>query len=180
MLGVHVRYRRTATSITDCRCRVGHPSNWIEAFRPVSARRFRVEIADFDCTFLQRFWTWPKRTIALSVVCALELMLLGDDQARAAPMHVMESRPAAEAVMDGRQTEFFIRFDGPVDHAASVLTVLQDGRVIQVLHPRLNSRPNTLYSGVRRLAPGAYVLHWMTRSMPDRDVSEGEISFSIK
>ena len=81
--------------------------------------------------------------------------------------------------MDGRQTVFFIRFDGPVDHAASVLTVLQDGRVIQVLHPRLNSRPNTLYSGVRRLASGAYVLHWMTRSMSDRDVSEGEISFSI-
>jgi methionine-rich copper-binding protein CopC len=129
---------------------------------------------------MQRFWTWPKRTIALSVVCALELMLLGDDQARAALMHVMESQPAAEAVMDGGQTEFFIRFDGPVDHAASVLTVLQDGRVIQVLHPRLNSRPNTLYSGVSRLAPGAYVLHWMTRSMPDRDVSEGEISFSIK
>jgi methionine-rich copper-binding protein CopC len=129
---------------------------------------------------MQRFRTWPKRTIALSVVCALELMLLGDDQARAVPMHVMESRPAAEAVMDGGQTEFFIRFDGPVDHAASVLTVLQDGRVTQVLHPRLNSQPNTLYSGVRRLAPGAYVLHWMTRSMPDRDVSEGEISFSIK
>jgi methionine-rich copper-binding protein CopC len=129
---------------------------------------------------MQRFWTWPKRRIASSVVCALELILLGDDQARAAPMHVTESRPTAEAVMDGRQSEFFIRFDGPVDHAASVLTVLQDGRVIQVLHPRLNSRPNTLYSGVRRLAPGAYVLHWMTRSMPDRDVSEGEISFSVK
>jgi hypothetical protein len=85
---------------------------------------------------MQPFWTWPKRTITLSVVCALGLMLLGDDQARAAPMHVMESRPGAEAVMDGTQTEFFIRFGSPVDHAASVLTVLQDGRVIQVLHPR--------------------------------------------
>jgi hypothetical protein len=84
---------------------------------------------------MQRFWTWPKRTIALSVVCALELMLLGDDRARAAPMHVMEPRPAAEAVMDGTQNEFFIRFGGPADHAASVLTVLQDGRVIQVLPP---------------------------------------------
>jgi hypothetical protein len=90
---------------------------------------------------MQRFWTWPKRTVALSVVCALGLMLLGDDQARAAPTHVMESRPAAEAVMDGTQTEFFNRFGGSVDHAASVLTVLQDGRVIQVLHPRLNSQP---------------------------------------
>ena len=34
MLGVHVRYRRTATSITDCRCRVGRPSNWIEPSDP--------------------------------------------------------------------------------------------------------------------------------------------------
>jgi methionine-rich copper-binding protein CopC len=96
---------------------------------------------------MQQFRTWPRRLIALSTVCVFGSLLLVD-QARAATMHVMESRPAAEAVMDGRQTEFFIRFDGPVDHAASVLTVLQDGRVVQVLHPRLNSQPNILYSGV--------------------------------
>jgi methionine-rich copper-binding protein CopC len=128
---------------------------------------------------MRQFRTWPKRLIALSTICLLGSLLL-IDQAQAAAMHLMESRPAAEAVMDGRQTKFFVRFDGPVDHAASVLTVLQDGRVVQVLHPRLNSQPNILYSGVRRLAPGGYTLHWMTHSMSDHEISEGDISFSVK
>ena len=95
-------------------------------------------------------------------------------------MQVMESRPAAHAVMDGAKTQFFVRFDGPVDHAASHLTVVQNGQIVQVLHPRLNSQPNVLYSGVRRLAPGAYTLRWATRSMQGHDASHGEITFVVK
>jgi methionine-rich copper-binding protein CopC len=117
--------------------------------------------------------------IAGALVCALA-MLLPAGPARAAAMHVMESRPTAQAVMDGGQTAFFVRFDGPVDHAASVLTVLRDGKVVQTLHPRLNSRPNTLYSAVRHLAPGGYTLHWTTRPMRGSDVSEGDIPFSVR
>ena len=128
---------------------------------------------------MQQIRTWPRRLTALSTVCVLGSLLLVD-QAHAAAMHVMESRAAAEAGMDGRQTEFFIRFDGPVDHAASVLTVLRDGGVVQVLHPRLNSQPNILYSGVRSIAPGGYMLHWMTHSMSGHEASEGEIAFSVK
>jgi methionine-rich copper-binding protein CopC len=100
--------------------------------------------------------------------------------AHAAAMHVMESRPAAEAVMTQGNTEFFVRFDGPVDHARSRLTVLRDGQVVQTLHPRLNSQPNVLYSGVPRLGPGSYVLHWVTASMRDHDVSEGDIAFQVR
>jgi methionine-rich copper-binding protein CopC len=94
-------------------------------------------------------------------------------------MHVVQSRPAALAVMDGSQTEFFVRFDGPVDHAGSVLSVMQDGRLVQLLHPRLNTQPNTLYSGVRRLAPGAYTLHWAAYSLKDHSLSQGTINFRI-
>ncbi len=119
------------------------------------------------------------RPIKVAAFCFLGWIIAGG-AAYATTMHVMESRPAAEAIMAGPQTEFFIRFDGPVDHRASVLTVLQDGRVVQVLHPRLNSQPNTLYSGVRKLAAGGYVLRWMTRSMRDHDATEGEIGFSVK
>jgi methionine-rich copper-binding protein CopC len=98
----------------------------------------------------------------------------------AAAMHVMESRPAAEAVMAQGNTEFFVRFDGPVDHARSRLTVLRDGQVVQTLHPRLNSQPSVLYAGVPRLAPGGYVLHWMTASMREHDMSEGDIAFQVR
>ena len=98
----------------------------------------------------------------------------------AVPMHVMESLPAAHAVMSGTNTQFFVRFDGPVDHAASSLSVVQGGRVLEVLHPRLESEPNVLYSGVPRLQPGDYTLRWVARSMQGHDDSQGEIAFSVK
>lgn len=106
--------------------------------------------------------------------------VLGAGPAGAATMRVMESRPSAQAVMDGTETQFFVRFNGPVDHAASRLSVVQDGHVVQTLHPRLNSQPNVLYSGVRRLAPGVYALRWMTRSMQDHGASQGEIAFTVR
>lgn len=36
--------------------------------------------------------------------------------AMADELHVMESTPAAKAVIDGRTSAFFVRFDRPVDH----------------------------------------------------------------
>jgi methionine-rich copper-binding protein CopC len=118
-------------------------------------------------------------SLAAPTVRAIGGLLLAGS-ALAAAMHVMESRPTARAVMDGGQTEFFIRFDGPVDHRASALSVMRDGEIVQTLHPRLNSQPNTLYSGVKHLEPGACTLHWMTRSMQGHDVSRGDIAFSVK
>jgi hypothetical protein len=73
-----------------------------------------------------------------------------------------------------------VEFDRPVDHAASRLVVTQDGKTVQVLHPRLRSRPNTLYSGVRRLPPGAYALRWTTQAANGQDASDGEIAFTVR
>jgi methionine-rich copper-binding protein CopC len=100
--------------------------------------------------------------------------------ALAGEMRVTGSSPAAQATMTGRQTEFFVRFDRPVDHASSRLEVLRDGQIVQTLHPRLRSRPDTLYSGVRTLDPGDYELRWSVRSMRDRDMSDGSIPFSVR
>jgi methionine-rich copper-binding protein CopC len=116
--------------------------------------------------------------IALAVVGAVAALTFGGS-AVAATMHVVQSWPAAQATMNGDQTEFFVRFDGPVDHAASVLSVIRDGRIVQLLHPRLNTQPNTLYSGVRKLAPGAYRLHWATYSLRDHSLSQGTINFTV-
>ena len=113
----------------------------------------------------------------VAVIVAAIILLSGP--AVAATMHVVQSWPAVQAIMSGDQTEFFVRFDGPVDHAASVLTVNQDGRIVEILHPRLNTQPNTLYSGVRRLAPGAYTLHWATYALNDHSLSQGTIDFRV-
>ena len=117
------------------------------------------------------------RTAVTTAGAAAALLL--SCPAYAAKMHVVQSWPTAQAVMHGDQTEFFVRFDGPVDHAGSVLSVVQDGRILQILHPRLNAQPDTLYSGVRRLAPGAYTLHWATYALKDHSLSQGTINFRV-
>lgn len=122
----------------------------------------------------------PGATVRATVLVALVAWLLSAPAAMAETMHVMESLPAAHAVMDGTQTELFVRFDGPVDHAASRLEILRDGGVVQILHPRLNSQPNVLYAGVKRLPPGSYVLRWTTQAMRDHQASTGDIDFTVR
>ncbi len=95
------------------------------------------------------------------------------------PCESWNSRPVARAVMDRANTRFFVRFDGPVDHAASTLSVLRDGRVVQTLRPRLESSPDTLYGSGGRLRPGAYELRWTTRPARGREASAGSIPFTV-
>ncbi len=94
-------------------------------------------------------------------------------------MHMVESFPKADAIMDGRNTRFSVKFDGPVDHHASRLVVEQDGVVVQILQPRLNAQPNTLYSDGHPLKPGHYVLRWNVRGMHGED-GGGAITFTVQ
>ncbi|MDR3531644.1 MAG: copper resistance protein CopC [Rhodopila sp.] len=94
-------------------------------------------------------------------------------------MQVVTSTPAAEAVVHGRNIQFAVRFDGPVDHVRSRLEVLHDGHVIEVLHPLLDSAPNVLFASSSAPAPGGYTLHWAVKSMADEETSEGMIPFSV-
>ena len=57
--------------------------------------------------------------------------------ARADDVRVMQSMPAASAVIGGRSSEFFVRFDRPVDHIHSTLAIMRDGKLVEQLHPRL-------------------------------------------
>jgi methionine-rich copper-binding protein CopC len=112
---------------------------------------------------------------------ALALLLLAP-AARAAdpPMQVIETRPAARSVMDGNRQEVFVRFDGPVDHHASRLALLQGDRLVRQLEPRLTASPDTLYAIAGGLAPGAYVLRWEAKSRRDGRMSEGQLDFTVR
>ncbi|MCW3473713.1 copper resistance CopC family protein [Limobrevibacterium gyesilva] len=95
------------------------------------------------------------------------------------PMHVVTSMPAAGAVMHGRNVQYIVYFDGPVDHVRSQLEILRDGHVVKVLHPLLDSAPNVLFASAPAPEPGDYTLHWAVRSMADKEMSEGMIPFSV-
>jgi methionine-rich copper-binding protein CopC len=94
-------------------------------------------------------------------------------------LRVMESTPAAKAVIDGRTSAFFVRFDRPVDHIHSTLTVMQDGKLIENLQPRLESSPEVLFARAPTLSPGNYDLHWAVRTPAGRELIRGDIPFSV-
>jgi len=107
---------------------------------------------------------------ALVTVCGL---------AEARPLNVRASYPTAEAVVDGRNVQYIVRFDGWVDHASSRLEITANGKIVETLVPTGDSEPDVLASSSGVLAPGLYQLHWHVKSVPDGDFSDGFIPFTV-
>ena len=95
-------------------------------------------------------------------------------------LRVMESAPAASAVIARRGSEFFVRFDRPVDHVRSTLDIMSDGKLVERLKPRLQSAPAVLFARAPTLPPGNYKLHWSVRTMSGVEAIEGDIPFTVK
>jgi methionine-rich copper-binding protein CopC len=106
------------------------------------------------------------------------LMVCGLAEAR--PLNVQDSTPAAEAILDGRNAQYVIRFDGWVDHGASQIDITKNGKVIESLTPTRDSEPDVLAASAPALAPGRYQLHWRAKSVPDGDFSDGFIPFTVR
>ena len=91
----------------------------------------------------------------------------------------MASTPGSGVVMQGRVEEYVVRFDGPVNHAASRLVITRDGEVVVSPRTLLDSAPEVLFGRSPALPPGHYVLHWSVRSTTEDDTSEGDIPFTV-
>src|SRR5687768_4311075 len=91
------------------------------------------------------------------------LLLLSQHGAWGGEARIVESHPVAHAVVDGRNAQYFVRFDGPVDHGGSRLFITRDGRVVEVLRPRLDAAPELLFASAPALPPGDYELRWSMR-----------------
>jgi methionine-rich copper-binding protein CopC len=110
----------------------------------------------------------------------LVLLCLSPAPAFADPLHVVETIPAAGAVIDTRHTTYSVRFDGLVDHRASSLSITQGGRVVEELRPLLNAAPEVLYGSAPELPNGSYELHWSARSGTDGSTVTGAIPFLVR
>jgi methionine-rich copper-binding protein CopC len=93
---------------------------------------------------------------------------------------MMDSSPAANAVIARRSSEFFVRFDRPIDHVHSTLDIMRDGKSVERLHPRLESAPEVLFARAPTLPAGDYKLHWSVRTMTGADATQGDIPFTVK
>ena len=95
-------------------------------------------------------------------------------------VHVVQSTPAASAVIDGRSSAFLVRFDRPVDHVHSTLSITRDGKLVERLQPRLESAPEVLFARAPTVPAGDYKLHWSVRTMAGVDAIQGDIPFTVK
>jgi methionine-rich copper-binding protein CopC len=113
------------------------------------------------------------------VARVLAVLFVACGPAEARPLHVRDSTPAAETIVDGRNAQYVVRFDGWVDHAASRMDITENGKVVELLVPTQDSEPDVLAASAPALAPGRYQLHWHAKSIPDGDFSDGFIPFTV-
>ena len=100
--------------------------------------------------------------------------------AAAQDVQVMASAPKAQAVIGEPGSSFFVRFDRPIDHIHSNLSIWRDGRRVEQLQPRLQSSPDVLFARAPTLPPGEYLLRWTVRTMDGVKVIQGDIPFTVK
>jgi len=102
-------------------------------------------------------------------------------RAAAQTLKVVETMPAHQAVLPASAVsgDYYVRFDQPVDHLHSEITIRRDGKVVETLHPRFKTEPNVLFARAPNLAPGRYTMHWSVPAANGSTVYQGEVSFSV-
>lgn len=127
----------------------------------------------------ERLLSTISRHFFIAGLSALGLLSIASG-ASAQDVRVMESAPKASAVIEGRSSEFYVRFDRPVDHIHSQLAITRNGQVVEKLVPRLESAPEVLFARAPTLPAGDYDLNWRVKTMTGVDVIQGNIPFTVK
>jgi methionine-rich copper-binding protein CopC len=118
-------------------------------------------------------------SLAVLLMAATSLIAVVHAQGTAGEVRVLESTPAAHAHIGRKGTAFFVRFDRPVDHRKSTLLLKQGDKVIERLHPRLESAPDVLFAAAPTLPSGDYTLHWAVITLQGTKAIEGDIPFKV-
>lgn len=119
------------------------------------------------------------RRLAIAVLMMAAMTSAVRAQQPSGEVHVLESTPAAHARIGLKSSAFFVRFDRPVDHIKSTLVIKQGDKVIERLHPRLESAPEVLFAAAPTLPPGNYVLHWAVITVQGTKAKAGDIPFQV-
>ncbi len=116
----------------------------------------------------------------LSASVCLAVLCLWAQPSAAQTLNVVETTPPAGATVDSLGEGLIVRFDKPVDHIRSLLSVRRGSDTVATLHPRFKTEPNVLFAQAPALDPGDYRLHWSVRNLDGSEAVEGEIAFTIR
>jgi hypothetical protein len=117
------------------------------------------------------------RAIALGILCCL---LSVQAHAEIATSETGISIALQSVTVGERGTDLLLRFNRPISHVRSWLSVIHDGRVVETIHFRLQSAPNVLFARIRTPAPGDYVVRWSVCPEGSDDRYEGEFPFTVR
>jgi hypothetical protein len=126
---------------------------------------------------------WPEavmtarylRVIAVGALCLLSLQA----HAQWAKPDATTSIGLQSVTIGERGTELLLRFDRPINHARSWLSLIRDSRIVETIHFRLEAAPNVLFARIQTPAPGNYIARWTVCPEGSDDRYEGELPFTI-
>ena len=115
------------------------------------------------------------RAVAFAVSCSLTMQLHAQTAAPKStdPIH-LESVTISE-----RGTELLVRFDRPISHGLSSLSLVRDGRIVATAHPRLEAQPNVLFARIQTPMTGRYIVHWTVCPEGSNDRYDGEFPLTV-
>lgn len=119
--------------------------------------------------------TIRRLAIALGVLCLLDVPARAQSSATDAPTSVS----LQSATIDERGTVLLLRFDRPINHRTSWLSLVRDGQVVATVHFRLEAAPNVLFARIQTPAPGSYVLRWLVCPAGGNEGYQGELPFTV-
>jgi methionine-rich copper-binding protein CopC len=99
--------------------------------------------------------------------------------AHAQVLQLVRSIPAASAVLGSHSHGFYVRFNRPVDHIRSQLSITENGKVFATLHLLADSAADVLFARAPDLWPGHYQLYWVVRALDGAEVLQGDIPFTV-
>jgi hypothetical protein len=115
------------------------------------------------------------RAIAVGVLCMLSLQ----SHAQSTKPDTKTSIGLQSATIGERGTELLLRFDRPINHVRSWLSLIYDGRIVEIIHFRLEAAPNVLFARIQTPAPGNYIVRWTVCPEGSDNRYEGEFPFAV-
>ena len=115
------------------------------------------------------------RAVAAGILCLLSLA----SHAQPAKPNATTSIALQSVTIGERGTELLLRFDRPISHVRSSISLVHNGQIVETIYFRLESAPNVLFARIQTPAPGRYIARWMVCPEGSEDGYEGEFPFTI-
>src|SRR5262249_33701461 len=115
------------------------------------------------------------RVIVSVVLCFLSLQT----HAETAALKANEPIRLESVTIGERSTELLIRFDRPISHGQSWISLVRQGKVVATIYPRLEAAPNVLFARIQTPGPGNYMVRWTVCPEGHNDRYDGEFPFTV-